>query len=274
MTAPAFSVVTPSLNVRPFLERCLASIAAQESRDFEHIVVDGGSTDGTLDLLAGWRGHRLRWISEPDGGQAQALNRGFAMAGGEIVGWLNADDLYEPWTIARVIERFRTYPELDLLYGLALVVDGEGRFLRVASLPRPRITDLYLFSNFLHQPAVFFRRSLFERFGFLDESLHFALDYEYWLRVGRHVTARFEPEVLARLRLRPGSKMADPGWRNFWREMRACYLRHGGRRFSPMLVERWLNRGVDYPVFMLAWPLRRLLWKLMDVPWGQPLRMR
>lgn len=274
MAVPTFSIVTPSFNVRPFLWQCLSSVAAQDCRDFEHIVVDGASTDGTVELLHSWQEYPIRWVSETDSGQSQALNKGFAMAQGEVIGWLNADDLYEPWTIAGVLHHFQADPRLDLLYGLALVVDGDGRFVRVAPQPRERMTDLYRFPNFLHQPAVFFRRSLFDRFGFLDESLYFALDYEYWLRIGRHVTARFEPEIYARIRQRPGSKMADPGWRKFWREMRRCYLHHGGRRFSPMLLEHVLNRTIEYPIFMLTWPLRKLLWKLMDVPWGQPLRMR
>jgi len=274
MSQLSLSIVTPSLNVRSHLQECLVSVAQQERRDFEHIVIDGGSTDGTVELLASWSLHPLHWISEPDRGQAHAINKGFAMATGEVVAWLNADDLYEPWTVRRVLHHFEASEGLEFLYGLAIVIDAGGAFVRVAPQPRPKLTDLYRFSPFLHQPAVFFRRSLLDRFGLLDESLFFALDYEYWLRIGRNVRATFVPEVLARLRQRPSSKMADPGWRRFYREMRQCYLRHGGRRFSPMLLERWVNRVVEYPTYMLTWPARRLLWKLMDVRWGDPFRMR
>jgi glycosyltransferase involved in cell wall biosynthesis len=274
MNRLSLSIVTPSLNVQPHLEACLASVASQDRADFEHIVVDGGSTDGTVELLSSWKAHPLRWVSEPDRGQAHAINKGFAMAQGDILAWLNADDLYEPWTVRRVLHHFESTQELDFLYGLAVVIDANGAFVRVAPQPRPQLSDLYRFSPFLHQPAVFFRRSVLDRFGFLDEALYFAMDYEYWLRVGRDVSALFVPELLARIRQRPGSKMADPGWRRFYREMRRCYLRHGGRRFSPMLLERWLNRGLEYPVYMLTWPLRKILWKLMDVPWGRPFRMR
>jgi glycosyltransferase involved in cell wall biosynthesis len=273
MATPRLSIVTPSFNVRPFLRECLASVAAQESRDFEHIVVDGASTDGTVELLSSWNGHAVRWVSEPDGGQSQALNKGFAMATGQVIGWLNADDLYEPWTAQRVLQHFEASEQLEFLYGLAVVIDTAGGFVRVAPQPRAQIADLYRFTNFIHQPAAFFRRSVVERFGGVDESLHYALDYDFWLRIGRHVHAEFVPEVLARIRQRPGSKMDDPGWRRFYHEMRRCYLRHGGRRFSPMLVDRALNRWLEYPMFMVSWPFRRLLWRLMGVPWGQPLRM-
>jgi glycosyltransferase involved in cell wall biosynthesis len=268
------SIVTPTLNVGRYLEACLGSVAAQECTNFEHIVVDGGSMDGTVGLLSSWDAHPVRWVSEPDRGQGHAINKGFAMARGDIVAWLNADDLYEPWTVRRVVHHFESSKELEFLYGLAIVIDASGAFVRVAPQPRPQLTDLYRFSPFLHQPAVFFRRSLVERFGPLDESLIYAMDYEYWLRVGREVRARFEPEVFACIRQRPNSKMADPGWRRFYREMRRCYLRHGGRRFSPMLLERWLNRTVEYPVYMLAWPVRKVLWKLMGLSWGEPFRMR
>jgi glycosyltransferase involved in cell wall biosynthesis len=274
MSAPAFSIVTPSFNVRPFLQECLGSVAVQDSRSFEHIVVDGASTDGSVELLSSWKGHAVRWISEPDRGQSHAVNKGFAMANGEIIGWLNADDLYEPWTVRRVVHHFDACEGLEVLYGLAIVIDAVGNFVRLAPQPRPAITDLYQFTNFLHQPAVFFRRSVVERFGGIDETLEYAMDYDFWLRIGRHVRAKFVPEVLARIRFRPGAKMDDPGWRTHYRASRRLYLKHGGRRFSPMLVDRVLNRWVEYPVFMLSWPLRKLVWRMMRVPWGQPLRTR
>jgi glycosyltransferase involved in cell wall biosynthesis len=268
------SIVTPTLNLRRYLEPCLESVAAQDSREFEHIVVDGASTDGTVELLSHWGKHEIRWVSEPDTGQSQALNKGFAMVRGDIIGWLNADDLYEPWTVRSVLHSFRTCEKLELLYGLAMVINADGAFVRVASQPRPNITDLYRFTNFLHQPAVFFRRSVVEKFGGIDETLEYAMDYDFWLRIGRHVEAKFVPAILARIRFRPGAKMDDPGWRTHYRASRRLYLKHGGRRFSPMLVERILNRFVEYPVYMLAWPVRKVLWRLMGVPWGQPLRMR
>jgi glycosyltransferase involved in cell wall biosynthesis len=274
MSGLSLSIITPSLNVRSHLEACLRSVAEQVRKDHEHIVIDGGSTDGSVKLLASWKAHPLRWVSEPDRGQAHAINKGFAMAQGDILAWLNADDLYEPWSVQRVLHHFEGSETLEFLYGLALIIDADGKFVRVAPQPRTRLTDLYRFAPFLHQPAVFFRRSLLDRFGFLDESLVFAMDYDYWLRVGRDVHALFVPELLARIRQRSGSKMADPGWRRFYRELRRCYLRHGGRRFSPMLLERWLNRGIEYPVYMLTWPLRKILWRLMGVGWGEPFRMR
>jgi len=273
MADPLVSVVTPSFNVRPFLAECLASVASQTMTDFEHLVMDGGSTDGTVELLEAWSGHHVDWVSEPDRGQSHAVNKGLDRARGNIVAWLNGDDLYEPWALARVAELFARDGELDLIYGFALMIDAEGRVVRMARHPRPRLEDIYLFTPFLHQPSVFFRRRVVDRFGGLDEGLHYAMDYEYWLRIGRNVKALFAPEIFSRIRHRPGSKMDDPGFRAHYRAMRKLYLANGGRRFSPMLLERLLDRIVAYPAFMASWPLRRLLWKAMGVPWGEPLRL-
>ncbi len=252
----------------------LQSVANQQLRSFEHIVMDGGSDDGTVELLTRWNRYPLRWTCEPDRGQAHAVNKAVSLARGEVIAWLNADDLYEPWTLSRVSAHFTGNPTLDLIYGFALIIDERGEVVRLARHPRPNFTDIYRFTPFLHQPAVFFRRRVYERFGPLREDLDLTMDYEYWLRIGRGVTARFVPEILARIRHRAGAKMDDPGFKRFYREMWPLFRSHGGRLLSPMLLDRLLERWIEYPAFMASWPLRKLLWRAMGVPWGTPLRLR
>src|SRR5579862_3094597 len=128
MNRPDLSVITPSYNCAEFIEDALQSVARQERVAVEHIIVDGASTDGTADIVRPHPG--LRWVSEPDRGQSDAINKGFRLAAGELVGWLNADDYYLPGSLAAIAEAGRQHPEADIIYGDCVFVDGEGRLLR------------------------------------------------------------------------------------------------------------------------------------------------
>lgn len=190
------SIVTPSLNQAEFIQRTLQSVAQQTGADIEHIVFDGGSSDGTLSILEK-HGCAIRWSSQPDKGQADAVNRGISASEGEIIGWLNSDDVYKPHAIATVAAFMAANPEIDVVYGLADYID---RFDRVIGTypTEPWNYDRLLETCFICQPAVFFRKRIVERYGLLDEHLHYCMDYEYWLRLGR-AGARFAylPEKLA-----------------------------------------------------------------------------
>jgi glycosyltransferase involved in cell wall biosynthesis len=197
---PRLSFVIPTLNYAAFLPRCLEACLAQQVEDAEILVVDGGSTDGTQALLAGY-GDRIRWISEKDRGQSDAINKGVRLARGEIVAWINADDYYSsPDVLRSVLARFDADPDLDIVYGDGLLVDAAHQPVR--SLPAQRdLTPrrILLFAGMVvSQPALFFRRSLFLEIGGVDEKLHLAMDYDLWIRLferARHVT--YLPRVLA-----------------------------------------------------------------------------
>jgi len=194
---PLVSIVTPSYNQGHFIEENILSVKSQDYPNIEHIVIDGGSTDGTVEILKQYEGtYNLCWISEPDEGHADAVNKGFAMAKGEIIGWLNSDDVYfDRGTISAVVEAFQKYPEADIIYGDCAYIWEDGTILRVQCVPSFRYSRL-LRGCFLEQPAVFFRRHVVENHK-LDKRLKVAIDYEYWLRIGKLYRFVHIPHILA-----------------------------------------------------------------------------
>jgi len=199
-------------------------------------VVDGGSTDGSWELLQRL-GDRVRALSAPGSNQSCALNLGFRAARGEVLGWLNGDDLYEPGAVAAVAQVFREDPEAVMVYGDCANIDGAGAVFST-SRSRPFDYDRLLrhWPNFIPQPTVFFRRRALGQVGWLDESLEYAMDYDLWLRLGRAGRAVYLPRVLARFRVHPGSKTGGCPER-FWPEIRRVSRRHGGGFWSPLFVK-------------------------------------
>ncbi len=207
-----FSIVTPSFNQVAFICEALLSVKDQTYGSLEHLVIDGGSHDGTAAILHRYSDdscwNHLRWISEADRGQSDALNKGFARARGDIVGWLNSDDRYRPGCFERVAEVFQKHPEVDVVYGDYTWIDETGRVSKV----RREIAFspfILLYHRVLYIPttATFFRRRVFEEGNRLDERLHYALDFEFFMRlvIGgyrfRHVSA-----LLADFRMHEASK--------------------------------------------------------------------
>lgn len=205
----------PSLEKTRFLDRALESVVGQAGPfEVECIVVDGGSRDGSVDVLRSY-GDRILWSSGPDGGQAEALNTGFARATGDIRGWLNADDLLAPGAVARVVDVFAREPHTQWLYGKVAIIDAEGREIRrfVTAYKNRRMRDFsfagLLTEDWIAQMGVFWRAGAQALAGPFREDLQYAMDYDYWLRLGRRWPGRFVDAYLAAFRWYPDSKTAS-----------------------------------------------------------------
>ena len=195
---PSITVVTPCLNAAQTIGECLASVRSQEYPRLEHVVVDGGSTDGTLALLEAAEG--IRYVSEPDDGRADAANKGVGMSSGEVVAWLNADDRYEPGALRAVGKALAARRDAMWATGYCRIIDGDGREIRRPVtgyknlLLRRYSYPLYLTHNFVSDPATFVRRSALREIGLLDPRYTISHDYDLGLRLGR----RWEPLILRR----------------------------------------------------------------------------
>lgn len=220
---PRISVIVPSYNQARFIERTLRSVLDQGYPDLELIVMDGGSTDGTVEILRQYAG-KLQWVSEKDEGQTDAINKGIRRCTGEIIAYLNSDDMYEPGTLARVAETFRSHPGVQWVTGRCRIIDEEDREVRRAVtayknlLLRRYSYSLLLVTNPVSQPATFLRRSVLDRCGLFDQDQHFVMDYEYWLRIGKDHPPLILDDYLADFRVYRTSKTSSSFLRSFRQE--------------------------------------------------------
>ena len=178
------SIVTPSFNQSAYLEQTIRSVLDQDYHDIEYFVVDGGSTDDSLAIIKKYSGDLAWWVSEPDRGQAEAINKGFARARGEVVAWINSDDYYLPGAIRAAVQTFKTHPDAVLVYADMLAVDGQGRQINTLRYRQLSLDDLLCF-QIIGQPAVFLHRAALEKAGGLDPAFHFLLDHQLWIRIAQ-----------------------------------------------------------------------------------------
>jgi glycosyltransferase involved in cell wall biosynthesis len=201
---PKITIVTPSYNQGRFVEETIRSVLLQAYPNLEYLIIDGGSTDNSLEIIRKY--HRwLNWVSESDRGQAHAIDKGLRSAKGEIVSWLNSDDVYLPGAIEKAIDYLLKNPNVGMVYGDAYYIDEEGQV--IGRYP----TEPFDPSNFIDrcgicQPAVFIRRSVIEDVGYLDESLNFCIDYDLWIRISKKYALGYLPEYLAMSRLHKDCK--------------------------------------------------------------------
>ncbi len=251
-----FSIITPSYNQGNFIARTLQSILAQKGDfDLELRVMDGGSSDGTLAVL---RRHeddpRLRWTSGPDQGQSDAINRGFEETDGDVIAWLNSDDLYEPGALQAVAEAYLRQP-FDWCFGNCRNIDEQDNEIRqVITRYKRKQSQRYSYSrllrrDFVSQPATFFTRAAYDRLGEIDRTLHYAMDYDYWLRLGRESDPVFIDRTLASFRWHSQSKNGALYRRAAWETYQTArrHARPGERRDLLFHFSHVIILSVLYP---------------------------
>ena len=203
---PLVSIVTPSFNQAAFLEQTIQSVLSQDYPNLEYWVIDGGSTDGSVGLIQRYADNFKGWLSELDQGQGDAINKGFRRCRGEVVAWLNSDDVYSPGAIRRAVEVLEAHPEVGLVYSDVDSIAAQGEVLTRMRYDHGQLEDLMAF-HMLGQGSVFFRRSILEKAGLLDLSHHFLLDHHLWLRMALETRLKYVPgEVWAAARMHPGAK--------------------------------------------------------------------
>ncbi len=202
---PKLSIITPSYQQAQFLEQTIRSVLDQGVADVEYFVIDGGSDDGSVAIIERYADRLTGWVSEPDRGQAHALNKGLERASADIIGWINSDDYYLPGAFDAVLRAFEQHPDAGLIYGDTLSVNAQGSVIHEPRLQQYQLKDLMTF-QIINQPAVFFRREAFLEVGGMDESYRYLLDHHLWLRIAKRYPVLYLPRQLAAARFHADAK--------------------------------------------------------------------
>lgn len=248
------SIVTPSFNQARFLEATIQSVLQQDYPRIEYFVIDGGSSDGSRAIIERYADRLAGWVSEPDRGQTDAINKGFARAKGEVLAWLNSDDTLQPGAVREAVEYLQSHPETGTVYGDTNFIDEHGNV--IGRFPARQTDYRRLRRGYVHIPqqASFFRAELWRQVGPLDPSFYFAMDYDLWVRLAARAPLVYLPRLWANFRLHGGGKtvVADD---RCWPEMLRVHLRDGGSRFS-IIYAKYLLRRVVAPY--INWRRRKL----------------
>jgi glycosyltransferase involved in cell wall biosynthesis len=265
MSRPSVFVVMPSYNQARFIRQAIDSVLHQDYQLLHLLVMDGGSADGTVEILRSY-GDRLEFVSGPDRGQSDALNRGLARACGDVVCWLNSDDAFMPGAIRAVADAFARHPDANFVHGKGWNIDEDGWLLGDSGALPFNLWKLIHHRNYIHQPSCFFRKSLLDRVGPVAEDLHYVMDWELWIRFGAHKGV-FLDQFLSCNRVHGGAKTQSGALRR-WKEIRRMVRSYTDRRFPPVLwlylLEALLGEVRARPL-LSRW-LSRPLYRLFE--WG------
>jgi glycosyltransferase involved in cell wall biosynthesis len=196
MLNPLVSIVTPSFNQAAFLEETIRSVIGQDYEPIEYILIDGASTDGSLEIIKRYEEQLAYWISEPDQGQVDAINKGLRKASGHIVAWINSDDLYMAGTVRDAVETLQKHPEVGMVYGDGIMVDAKGNLLDRHTYRTYTVLDLLCFEVLL-QPTVFMRREVLQQVGYLSEDYDLILDHDLWIKIAAQASILHVPSFWA-----------------------------------------------------------------------------
>jgi len=252
------SVITPSYNQARYLEATIQSVLGQDYPEIEYIIVDGGSTDGSVDLIQRYSNRLGWWVSERDQGQTDAINKGFTRARGQILAWLNSDDVYLPGAVSQAVAYLKAHPEAGMVYGNTNFIDENGKEIgQFNAAP----TDLRLLrQGYVHIPqqASFFRADLWRKVGPLDPSFYFAMDYDLWVRLAKLGPLAYTPQLWASFRLHGSGKTIAADDR-CWPEMLRVHYRDGGSALS-VIVAKYYLRKLAAP--FINWRRRKMFAKV------------
>jgi glycosyltransferase involved in cell wall biosynthesis len=269
---PLVTIITPSFNQMRYIEATIQSVLTQDYPNLEYTIVDGGSSDGTVEIIKKYalesddlppeerkQASRIRkinwWVSEPDKGQTDAINKGFARANGQILAWLNSDDTYEPGAISKAVKYLMDHPEVGMVYGDCNFINETGNVIGKFGSAQ---TDYRLLrQGYVHIPqqTMFFRAELWKQLGPLDPSFYFAMDYDLWTRIAAHTEIKYVPQTWANFRLHTTGKTIAADDR-CWPEMIRVHYRDGGSFFS-VIVARYYIRKLIAPLW--NWRRRKML---------------
>lgn len=253
--SPLVSIVTPSFNQARYIEATMRSVFTQDYPRIEYIIVDGGSTDGTVDIIRKHENELAWWVSEKDKGQTDAINKGFARATGDILAWINSDDTYEPGAVSAAVKFLQEHPKVGMVYGDCNFINENGKVIGKFNAAQ---TDHRLIrQGYVHIPqqTMFFRADLWKQVGPLDPSFYFAMDYDLWTRISARSEIKYVPKTWANFRLHTSGKtiLADD---RCWPEMIRVHYRDGGSFFS-LIVAKYYIRKLIAPFW--NWRRRRML---------------
>jgi glycosyltransferase involved in cell wall biosynthesis len=264
---PKISVITPSYNQAQFIEATILSVLDQGYPNLEYIVIDGGSTDGSVEIIQKYADRLTYWVSEKDRGQSHAINKGFLKATGQIICWLNSDDTFMPGTLNTVADHLADGQGVYALLGHCYVVYSDGRpTLLLQGRYENRVRLLQYWNEYqMHQPAIFWRREVYEKIGLLDEKMHFIMDFDYWARIASHFDFKNLDVPLASANYHAEAKTGD-NYAQYHKDLQKYNRRYWG---SPLRGDYWKM------FFSELWHLRfrpsaRLLKRSMKHILGRP----
>ncbi len=256
------SVVMPSLNQGRFIEDAIKSVLNQEHKNIELIVIDGGSTDNTSSILERYK-DRLSYVSEKDKCQSEAINKGFGKATGDIICWLNSDDMFEPIAFSTVTKAFLENPEMEFVYGNGYNVDENGKKIGPAGVKKYNLWKLLHHRNFIQQPSCFFRNSIIQETGLLREDLQYVMDWELWIRFSRG-KGMFLDKYLSKNRVYSASKSVSGKFKR-WKEIRRMLCEYTGKKITSAIILYFMETLVlttatnRYFDTFFGYPMRHLL---------------
>ena len=252
---PLVTIITPSFNQARFLEATIQSVLSQDYPRIEYMIVDGGSNDGSVDVIKKYESRLAWWVSEKDKGQTDAINKGFAQANGEILAWINSDDTYEPGAVSAAVKYLQDHPEVGMVYGDCNFISESGRVIGKFGSAQTNYRLLRQGYAHIPQQTMFLRADLWKQVGPLDPSFYFAMDYDLWTRIAARTEIKYVPQTWANFRLHTSGKTIAADDR-CWPEMIRIHYRDGGGFFS-IIVAKYYIRKLIAPVW--KWRRRKML---------------